>query len=280
MLLIALAVLAADPASLPGVIAAARPGDTVRLVAGQYPTAVIRSRTFDPPLTVDAGSATLAGVQIVGSMGIRWTGGTLQGQPGNTTPVNYGFWATDSRNITVDSVHISDFRVGIVFDRVTGGAVTGNWLARMTTDGFDADASRGLTIARNACSEFAPSPGAHPDCIQLWSRPDYPPTADVTITANTAVGAMQGISLFDGLLGGLPQGGFDRVSVTGNTVQITYADGLTVMNCRSCSVRNNTVSSLPNYIYKAQLNVVGGSAEVCGNVVTMVPRQGTPPCTN
>ena len=280
MILIALAVLAADPGSLNSVLAAAHPGDTVRLVAGRYDTVRIRSRTFDPPLTVDASQATLAGVAITNSTGIRWTGGTLQGDPASTVAANYGFYAAVSSAITIDSVHLSTYRVGIVFDRVTGGAITGNWLARMTTDGADLAASRQITIARNACSDFAPTPGAHPDCIQLWSTPTSPPTADITITANSTVGSMQGISLFNPATNGVDDGGFDRVSITGNTVLTTYSDGITVGDCRGCSVRNNSVNSLPNYIGKAQLYITGGSVEQCGNVVPMVPRQGTPPCSS
>ena len=280
MILLALAVLAADPSSLNGVLAAARPGDTVRLVAGNYGTVTIKSRTFDPPLTIDAGTATLSGVQFTNATGIHWTGGTLKGDPTIIAGVNYGVWATTSSGITVDSVHISSFRVGIVFDRVNGGAITGNWLSNMSFDGADLAASRGITIAHNACSEFTPAPGAHPDCIQLWSVPTLPPTADITITANSTVGSMQGISLFNPSLNGVSEGGFDRVTITGNTVLTTYADGISVYECRGCTVRNNSVNSLPNYTYKAQLYVSGGSVDQCGNTVTMVPRQSTPPCPN
>lgn len=278
MILIALALLAADPASLAKVLAAAHPGDTVRLVAGRYGTVAVKSRTFDPPLTIDASSATLSGVQIVNSTGVRWTGGTLQGDPKNTAAANYGVLASLSQGITVDSVHISDYRVGIVFDRVTGGAITGNWLSRMSTDGVDLAASRGVAVAHNACSEFSPAPTAHPDCIQLWSLPTLPPAADITITANSMVGSMQGISLFNHVTNGVDEGGFDRISIAGNTVLNTFGDGITVESCRGCSVRNNSVGSLPNYINKAQLYVTGGSVEQCGNTVTMVPRQATPPC--
>ncbi len=280
MILIALAVLAADPTTLTSALAAAHPGDTVRLVAGNYGPVAIKSRAFDPPLTIDASSAVVAGVTILNSSGIRWTGGTLQGDPAAYGTVTYGLRATASSAITIDGVHINDYRTGIVFDHISGGAVTGNWLTRMWSDGVDLAASRGITVAHNACSEFAPAPAAHPDCIQLWSVPDSPPTADITITANSAVGSMQGIDMFDHVNDGVDEGGFDRISVTGNTVLNTYGDGIMVYSCRGCSVRNNNVASLPNYINKAQLYVTGGSVDQCGNTVAMVPRQSTPPCTN
>lgn len=269
-------VLAADPASFASVIAGAKSGDTVRLVAGRYPAITLRSRTFDPPLVVDASAATSAGVLIYGSTGIRWTGGTIDGS-GNPKPNDFGFAAYGSRNITVTGVHFNSFVAGVVFDRVTGGEVSGNWLAHMWSDGIDLAVSRSIVVAHNACSDFQVANGAHPDCIQAWSRYGEPPTADITVTGNSAIGTMQGISLFDGIKDGVPMGGFDRVKISGNTVLITEANGVTAMNCRSCVVRDNKVNSLPNYTYRAQLNV-SGSVVNCGNEVTMVPRQSTPAC--
>ncbi len=274
MILIALAVVAANPATVASVIAAAHPGDTVRLVAGQYPLVKIKSRTFDPPLTIDASAATVAGVQVMSSSGIKWTGGILKGAAGDTSATNYGFLASVSTAITIDGAHITDFKNAIVYDRVAGGQITGNWLARLTADGIDLAAARNIVVARNACSEFTPGPGAHPDCIQAWSTPAYPPVADITITGNSMVGVLQGISLFNSP----GAGGFDRMTVTGNTVLTTLGDGITVSDCRGCSVRNNSVNSLPNYVNRAQLYIAGGSVVQCGNSVPMVPRQATPPC--
>ncbi len=278
MILIALAVLAANPSTIASAIAAAHPGDTVRLVAGEYPPVKIKNRTFDPPLTIDASAATVAGAQVTGSSGVRWTGGVLKGAPGDTSPNNYGFLASVSTKVTIDAVHITDFKVGVVYDRTVGGQITGNWFARMAADGIDLAESRNLVIAHNACSEFTPAPGAHVDCIQAWSRPANPPVADLNIADNSMVGFMQGISLFDGAHDGVADGGFDRIAVTGNTVLNTLGNGISVENCRGCSVRNNSVNSLPNFINRAQLYIVGGSVVQCGNTVPMVPRQATPPC--
>ncbi len=273
-------VAAADPATINAVLAAARPGMTIRLVPGSYPQVILRNRNFDPPITVDASDATLAGVQLIGTSGVRWTGGSIEGLRPNDGGANFGFTASTGAQITIDGVHISGFRTGIVFDRITGGAVTGNWLARMTSDGIDLAASHNITVTRNACSDFHPADGAHPDCIQAWSRPDYPPTSDLAITYNSVVGSTQGIDLFNHVVDGVDQGSFDRVVVSNNTVLVTYGDGIGVYSCRGCSVRNNTVNSLPNYLNRAQLGIFGGSVEQCGNVVPMVPRQATPPCSD
>ncbi len=260
------------------VIAAAAPGTTIRLVPGNYPFITIRSRRFDPPITIDATGSTLAGVELIETSGVRWTGGTFKPAQAAQYGSGTAFVAHLAQQVSVENIHASDFRNGIGFDRISGGSISGNWLARMSADGIDLGMSRNIAVRANTCSDFAPSDGAHPDCIQAWSRPSGPPVSDLTITGNTAVGSMQGISLFNHVRDGVDDGGFDRVAISGNTVQITYADGISVNDCRGCSVRNNTVTSLPNYIHRAQLYVAGGSVTQCGNVVPMVPRQGTPPC--
>lgn len=278
MILIALAILAANPATLTGVIAAAKPGDTVRLVAGNYPQLMIKNRTFMPALTIDASAATVAGVQVFSSTGVHWTGGTAMGDATLPIAAGYGFLASQSKDVTVANVHFSTFRTGIVYDRVTGGAISGNWVARMSGDGIDIAQSRSLSITHNACSEFKNDGVTHPDCIQMWSSPANPPVADITIDGNTTVGESQGISLFNHVRDGVDDGGFDRITITNNSVYNNSANGIAVYDCRGCTVRYNMVTSLPNYIDRAQLYVSGGSVDVCGNTVVMVPRQAGPVC--
>lgn len=282
MILLALAVLAANPSSLPSVIAGARPGDTIRLVAGSYPIVVIKSRTFIPPLTVDASAARLGGFWVTATTGVTLQGGEITGTiPADGVATGYGVIANgNSSAITVSGVHISNFKLGIGFDRVHGARITGNWLSYMSSDGIDVSLSRDVVIDHNVCTEFKPADAAHPDCIQLWSRPAVPPTSDVQITNNNALGRMQGISLFNHVRDGVDDGGFDRVVIRGNTVLNTYANGIAAYDCRGCTVRDNSVNSLPNYELRAQLIIARGSVVQCGNVVPMVLRQGSPPCAN
>ena len=274
-------VLAANPATLASAFTAAKPGDTIRLVAGRYPQITFRNRTFNPPLTIDASAATMTGVFLRGVSGVHWSGGTIDGSvlavPSST---DFGLAAYSGSNIVVTGVHFTTLLAGVVYDHIAGGEISGNWFAKMRSDGIDLAVSRSVTVANNACTDFQVANGAHPDCIQAWSKPTDPPVADITVTGNSAVGTMQGISFFDGAVDGVQMGGFDRVTITGNTVLNTYGDGISAYNCRGCTVRNNTVNSLPNYLNLAQLVIIGGSVNQCGNVVVRVPRQGTPPCPN
>jgi parallel beta-helix repeat protein len=277
-----LPLLAATPATIDGVIASAKPGDTIKLVPGTYAYILIKRRNWSPALTIDASGATVAGVGVVQSSGVSWIGGTIAGVVPTAGAVagGYGFVANgNSSNISVSGVHFSDFRLGVGFDQVTGGRIVGNWLTRMSSDGIDVSLSRNIVIDRNACTEFHPAPGAHPDCIQLWSRPTVAPVADITITNNSAIGEMQGISLFNHIRNGVDDGGFDRVLIRSNVVLNTYANGIAAYDCRGCTIRENDVNSLPNYINRAQLSVSGGSGVVCGNKVPMTG-QGTKPCTS
>nr|WP_295659037.1 right-handed parallel beta-helix repeat-containing protein [Polymorphobacter sp.] len=279
MILLALAVLAATPTTLTSVITAAQPGDIIRLVPGNYPVIGINKRSWNPAITIDASGSNVAGVSISGSTGISWVGGDMAGVVSGGFGTGYGVLAgTNSANISVTGVHFSDYRTGIVFNVVNGGRIAGNWFTRMSADGIDVALSRNIVIDRNACTEFKTSAGSHPDCIQLWSRPNVAPVADITITNNSAIGQMQGISLFNHVRGGVDDGGFDRIVIRSNIVLNTEANGIAVYSCRGCTVRDNDVNSLPNYWHRAQLYVNGGSVVQCGNRVPMTG-QGTPPCT-
>lgn len=279
MILLALALLVADPSSIQSVIDHARPGDAIRLVAGNYPAIMIRSKTWVPGITVDATAARSAGVKMSGTTGFAWNGGIIAGTASLPAATGGGFVANyGSANISVTNVHFSDLRLGVALERVTGANIAGNWFTRMSSDGIDVSLSRNVVIDRNTCTDFAPAPLAHPDCIQLWSRPILPPTADITISNNSAVGAMQGISLFNHIRDGVDDGGFDRIMIKNNTVLNTYGDGVSAFDCRGCIIRDNDINSLPNYVNRAQLYIVGGSITQCGNKVPMVPRQSTPAC--
>ncbi len=279
MFLLALTLLAATPTTINSVIASAKPGDTVKLVPDSYPYVLIKKRTWSPALTIDATGSSLVGVGIATSSGVNWIGGTIAGVvPPGTYATGYGFLANaNSSNISVTGVHLVDLKLGIGFDKVDGARIAGNWLTRMSADGIDVSLSRNVVIDRNACTESRPAPGMHPDCIQIWSRPTMPPSADITITNNSAIGDTQGIGLFNHVRGGVDDGGFDRIMISGNTILNTYAQGIGVYDCRGCTVRDNDVNSLPNYWNRAQLVVYGGSVVQCGNKVPMTA-QGTPPC--
>lgn len=281
MFLIVAAVLAASPTNLKAVMSSAMPGDTIKLAATSFPGLTrVQRRSWTPAVIFDATDATLESVTVAGTTGVVWRGGTFVGTSVNGYGVGNGMTISQSQNVSIEGARLSGSRNGVVVDRSDGVRVVGNTITHMSSDGIDIALSRNVVVDRNSCADFAFSPGAHADCIQMWSRPVAAPTADVVISNNRVNGDMQGIFLGDHVRDGVPDGGFDRVTIRGNTVLNTFGGATVVANCRGCTVRDNNVNSLPNYRHKAQLYITGGSVVACGNVVPMMPKQGSPPCTN
>lgn len=278
MFLIAAALLAATPATLNTVITSARAGDTVRLAPGTYPQLKMYNREWNPPVVVEADGATLPFVGFYNSTGLVWRGGSIVGVGTGPYGEGWGFYLVGSRNVTITGMNVSNVKNGMVVDRSSDVTLRNNAFDRMSADGIDVLLSRRVVVDGTRCRNFVSFPGSHPDCIQAWSRPSAPPVADLTIINTDVLGRMQGIGLFDHVRDGIPDGGFDRVTIRNNKILNTMAQGIAVSNCRACVVRDNEVNSLPNFENRAQLNIYGGSVQACGNVVPMVPRQATPPC--
>ena len=71
------ATIQAAPLNLPSRIAAARPGDTVKLAPGRYPNLTISGRAFSPALVIEAKDATIIEAQLAGTRGVTIRGGVL-----------------------------------------------------------------------------------------------------------------------------------------------------------------------------------------------------------
>ncbi len=218
----------------------------------------------------------MAGITLTQVSGVTWTGGTFEGRATGL----FGFASDHSDHVTIQGATFHNYlRNAVNFGpEVNDSKISGNAVSRSGADGFDVAMSHRVTIDHNVCTEFSTTDGSHPDCIQLWSRPTDPPVSDIVITGNSMIGAMQGISLFNHVRDGVDDGGFDRITITNNSILNNSANGIAVYDCRGCTVRSNTVNSLPNYLNRAQLYVSGGSVNVCGNTVVMVPRQAGPAC--
>ncbi len=277
MLALAAALLAATPATLDARVAAAGPGDTIRLAEDFYSLVRIANRSWPVAVTLDARGANLAGLKLDGVTGLHVLGGSFNGtvsQPDyvNVVEVNHG------RDIVLDGAKISgtgaagfgaNFRwgtqvavlnatfrglqKGVIFNEVDGGRVADTSFAKMRSDGINIAASRHVVVERVTCSDFAPIPADHPDCVQMWSIKGLPPTADVAIRDSQATGAMEGFTGFDH-----GDGGFDRIVVTGNTVRVTYPHGIALYAARDSVIENNDIATLPGSPYQARINLGEG----------------------
>ena len=238
----------ATPATLAEVLDHAAAGDTVTLAPGSYDALALKNRHWSPPVTVDASAAQLRAVRLTDVSGLTWHGGSFDGGDVERN----GFAVNVGDHLTVDGATFRHFvRNGIGVGTLNDATLTNNVFTDMGSDGIDIALSHRIVVDHNRCTGFHPTPGAHPDCVQLWSRPEQPPTADIVITNNDADGDMQGFTAFnharpDATGKTVDDGGFDRITVENNHARVTTYHGVTLYDCRRCVVRHNRVESLPN----------------------------------
>jgi hypothetical protein len=138
----------------------------------------------------------------------------------------------------------------------------------MRSDGIQVGEGRNGLIEENDCAETRIRDVEHPDCIQLWSRPTSPPTADIVIRRNRAKGTMQGVFLGNHVREGVNDGGFDRILIEDNVLDVGYPNGIALHEGRDSIVRNNKVTTFPGSRWRASINLKGGDSKQCGNSVT------------
>lgn len=270
--LTAAATIIATPATVVDVISHAAAGDTVKLAPGNYDPFALKQHRWSQPVIIDATAATLRSVRLNDISGLTWRGGTFDGGEAERYGLNVQF----SDHIVVDSVKFSHFlRNGLNIGSVSDGRVVNNSFFDSGSDGIDIALSRRIVVDHNRCTDFHPTPGAHPDCIQLWSRPTAPPTADIVISNNQAIGDMQGFTMFNHVRNGVDDGGFDRITIENNLARVTNYNGIAVSACRQCIVRHNRVESLPNPAYprtRAWIKVdTSGGTISCDNLAVSFP---------
>ena len=254
----------ATPATLSEILTRAGAGETIRLTPGHYDRVSVRDRHWKQAITVSAAAATLSSIRFDNVSGLTWRGGEFEGD--NTVSDAMKFEHSD--HIVVDGVafnHYTNFGIGIGFS--TDVTLTNNVVTGSGSDGIDVAMSQRVVIDHNRCMDFHPAPGAHPDCVQLWSKPNFSPVSDVTITNNVAIGDMQGFTAFDGP--------YDRITIEHNFAHVTNYHGIALFDCRHCAVRHNRVESMRNPYareVRAWIKVVGGTDVInCDNLAVDYP---------
>ncbi len=265
----------ATPATIGEVFARARPGETIVLAAGSYEPLTLRRRSWSPPVVVDAHAAQMRTVRLEEVSGLTWRGGNFDG--GDVE--RGGFSVGTADHLVVDGVTFRHFtRAGIGMGSVSDVRIVNNTITDSGSDGIDVALSRRVVIDHNRCTDFHPTLGAHPDCIQLWSRPTEPPTADIVISNNEAIGDMQGFTLFnharpDATGNKVDDGGFDRVTIENNFAKVQSYWGIGAVECRACVIRHNRVETdpaTPNPRVRAWIKATG-DVTMCDNRARSFP---------
>ncbi len=302
---LAAASLNADPRTLDQVFARAKGGDTIMLAPGDYASVRLVGRRFAPALTLDASKARFTGLELRGVDGLSIRGGQYllpaaikhprTGQPvfGSAIRMDnvrsiaidaarfqgpggdkadspfgegYGVFVLRGADVIIEAGAFSGFKTGVVLSRIEGFRLARNRFALMRSDGIQVAESRKGLIEGNTCGETRIRDQEHPDCIQLWSRPTSPPTADVVIRGNRANGKMQGIFMGNHIRNGVDDGGFDRILIENNELTVGFPHGIALGSSRDSTVRNNKVETLAGARWRASINI-GSDVRRCGNTV-------------
>lgn len=266
----------------------ARDGAVIKLERKDYGVVTVPSASHASPVQIDARGARFGGLVLRGVSGLSIAGGTIVGPGGRS----YGISISGSDNIKISSMTITGAHRGIVINKSHDVSLLSNTLTGLLSDGIDIALSHKILVRGNNCTKFSPTMdsydgtgkllkggGDHPDCIQAWSRPEAPPTSDLTIEKNRIEGQMQGIFLGNHVRDGVDDGGFDRVIIRDNVIKVSMYHGIAVGNARDTTVTGNIVSTLPGGLnpkhpeqpVRAWIRVIGGNAVACGNIVTDYP---------
>jgi hypothetical protein len=247
---VAMALIAATPETLAGRLAAAGPGDVLRLAPGEYGRVEIRGREFEPRLRIEAGEARLqlvvrhsAGIDVDGG---RFVAATAKSPRDSGLPMRAGYAAEvrDSSHVRFAGGQFSDSVRGLVVARSSDIELRDLRFDRMSSDGINIAGGQRVLVERVECHDFAPHDGAHPDCVQLWASARTGPTADVTVRDSLARGTTMGFTAFNHPEKG--QIGFDRLRFINNRAEIRRGHGVSVYDCRNCEVRGNQMTTLPD----------------------------------
>lgn len=250
MILAALALLTATPATMAAQLALAQPGDVIQLAPGWAgPLGIKNLHKVAPGVTIDGGGQTLAPSGIFTASGFTVQNAVFSGCPNACFLVQYG-----SSQVTLrDNVFFGV--IGI--SGATHVVVKGNAF-RSVNDGIDITGSQFVDVENNNCLVKSPSVG-HADCVQFWQDPGQAEDADITIAYNDAIGWTQG---FDNA-GSRAPGPFGTIRL--NMHDNGYAGMGTaggVGDCLNCAMTNNWAVNM-NVTPKG-VNIIWGMSAPAG----------------
>lgn len=268
----------ASSVDLAAVFAAAGAGDTITL-RGDFGETSFVNRSFATPLTIVASAATFNGLtRVTNVSGLKFVGGTW-GSPtatwqapmsvsvlgganisflnptviGNGLGTVRGIGLRDTVGVVVNGGNFTGLRQAIGVNGIRDGFLTNNTITASTSDGFNIVNSHYVTASGNSCSGTVPSPGAHPDCIQLWSTVGLPMQSHIRIIDNIATGHTQGFTSFD------PTYRSGRwIEMSGNIVNTSLPQGIACYGCYDSLIFGNVLTTLPGSRFRTYLRTPSG----------------------
>jgi hypothetical protein len=240
-------------------------GDTLRASGVFASPLVMRNRSF-ANVTFDASNAVFqAGVVLNNVHNIKFVGGTYGRSDidisawhtfrvdnsshvsvadarliGNGDNRGSGVLVANSQFVTVRDSQFSGHMTGIGVRSSTDVLVVRNQITGSTADGINVIDNQRVIIAANSCSAFMKWPGAHSDCIQLWSRNSGPLQADIFVLNNSAIGNFQAYLSSDPKIAS-----GTRLTFAGNFAAVSSTHTITCGNCTHSNVFGNVIANLP-----------------------------------
>ena len=292
----------ANTASLWTALKASGPGDVIQLKSGSYGVLELNRMTFAAPgvtvsaapgarpmltslVTKDSTGLTFVGLEVAmaptqqygiyafGSARIRYDGMTVH--QASEKLAGAGFLIRESKDVAITNSELHHLGVGGgVLDSAEVTVANSNF-HDIDTDGVDIGGSAGAVVSNNRFSDFFPSPGAHPDAIQLWQTKEHPMPAGSVVKDNIIRRGkgrvMQGIFVESQ----------SNITIVGNAMSGTMTNGIAVSGTKTADIRDNFVQGYRDM--GVRIIARGGSSNitVSGNVAPLVVdlRQGNEPGT-
>ncbi len=163
---------------------------------------------------------------------------------GSSLGTQYGIFVNVGAGFELEAINLTGgLRSGIVMGQVTGLDVRTIVARAMGSDCLDLYGVREFLVDGIDAREFTPTVGAHPDVVQMASAAGGLKTGNGTIRNVVAVGATQGVNLFNhpetGQLGG------ENIIVELCDLYLTYPNGISINDVTGLTVRDNRLRSYP-----------------------------------
>lgn len=254
----------------------ASPGATIVLAPGSYGQVSLSDLSFDTPVTLVAKGVETKGLVLNKVTGLRIVGMSVAldepdaGRLAITDsqniriselsarglPRGQGLFITRTRNIRVDKSSFEGFRNGVVHAGCYDIAIEGNTFRRLGADGVTGAGTSRLLIKDNDFADFAPTPGAHPDAIQVFTKGTTASAEDISIIGNRirrgSGGIPQGIFITD-QTGTLP---YRRIVVRDNVIEGAMYNGIAVSHAEDVEVSGNSVQPYEGMNSRINVNSV------------------------
>ena len=245
-----------------------KPGDTLRVTGVFNSTLRLRNRDFGG-MTIDASQAILSeGVHLQNVQNANFKGGiigrtdadtrdwatlridnslhiSVSGTTviGNGNMRGAGIRVTGSEYTTIRDNNLSGHLGSIVLISSNNSLITRNNMTQASSDGINVVDSQRVLVSSNRCHSFTPGPGAHADCIQLWSLAGKPLQSDIFVINNSAIGNIQAFLSSDPKT----ESG-TRITFAGNYAAVSTTHTITCGNCTNSVAFENVLANLPNAI--------------------------------